>query len=62
MEETRIQKMTEEAIACMGEEGLRSTCMNLAKSADRLSAIIQDYGIKREGQLFMDLLDAEKKL
>lgn len=62
MEETRIQKMTEEAIACMGEEGLRSTCMNLARAADRLSAIIQDYGIKREGQLFMDLLNAEKKL
>jgi len=54
--------MTEEAIVHMGEEGLRNTCMNLAKSADRLSAIIQDYGVKREGQLFMDLLNAEKKL
>ena len=62
MEEKRTQEMTEEAIAHMGEEGLRNTCMNLAKSADRLSAIIQDYGIKREGQLFMDLLNAEKKL
>ena len=62
MEETRIQEMTQEAITCMDEEALRSTCMKLAKTADRLSAIIQDYGIKREGQLFMDLLNAEKKL
>jgi len=62
MEETRIQKMTEEAIAQMGEEGLRNTCMNLAKTADRLCAIVQEYGIKREGQLFMDLLNGEHKL
>ena len=62
MEETTIQDMTREAITCMDEQALRKTCMDLAKSADRLSAIIQDYGIKREGQLFMDLLDAEKKL
>ena len=62
MEETRIQKMTEEAIVHMGEEGLRNTCMNLAKSADRLSAIIQDYGIKHEGQLLKDLLSSQKEI
>ena len=62
MEEKRIQEMTEEAIACMGEEGLRSTCMNLARAADRLSAIIQDYGIKHEGQLLKDLLSSQKEI
>jgi len=50
MEETRIQKMTEEAIVHMGEEGLRNTCMNLAKSADKLTAIIHDYGDYLKGQ------------
>ena len=61
MTETRIQEMTEEAIANMGEEGLRNTCMNLAKTADRLCEIVQEYGIKREGQLLKDMLSAQKE-
>ena len=40
MEETRIQDMTQEAI----------TCMDLAKSADKLTAIIHDYGDYLKGQ------------
>ncbi len=62
MKETRIQEMTEEAIANMGEEGLRNTCMNLAKTADRLCAIVQEYGIKREAQLLKDMLCAQKEI
>ena len=62
MEETRIQKMTEEAIAQMGEEGLRDTSMNLAKTADRLCEIVQEYGIKREAQLLKDMLSAQKEI
>ena len=53
--------MTEEAIAQMGEEGLRNTCMNLAKTADRLCEIVQEYGIKREAQLLKDMLCAQKE-
>ena len=50
MEETTIQDMTQEAITCMDEQALRKTCMDLAKSADKLTAIIHNYGDYLKGQ------------
>ena len=69
MEETTIQDMTREANTCMDEQALRKTCMDLAKSADKLTAIIHDYGDYLKGQKLgititseevQDMVEAEK--